>query len=99
MGKIVKKYDLDADKMFAKIIEACIVMKLKIDKEDAINRRLLVSTGLSIWSWGEKMDIIASQQKDGSTVTIDYSPRDPINLTAINQAKGKAEALIKELDK
>lgn len=99
MTEISRKYATDADKTLEKMKEVCNRLGLPIVKEDATTRRIQVSTGWTAFSWGETMDIIISQQKDGATVTIDSKPKVWYNLPASERAKRNAEALLNELEK
>ena len=99
MTHIARKYDFDCDEMFGIVKEACISLGLPIAKEDAVSRRLQVSTGLSALSWGETMDIIVSQQKGGAAVVVDSDPKVWFNFPASNRASRNAEALFKQIEK
>ena len=99
MTEISRKYSTDADMTVEKIKVACNRLGLTIVKEDATTRRLQVSTGWTAFSWGETMDIVVSQQKEGATVTIDSKPKVWFNLPASERAKRNAEALLQELEK
>ncbi len=99
MTETSRKYNADADKTLMKMKEVCNRLGLPIVKEDATTRRLQVSTGWSAFSWGETMDIIVSQQKDGATVTIDSKPKVWYNLPASERANRNARALLDELEK
>jgi len=99
MTEISRKYNMNADDMFEKIKEACNRLGLPIVKEDATIRRLQISTGWTAFSWGETMDIIVSQQKDGSIVSVDSRPKVWFNLPASGRAESNAKALFEELEK
>jgi hypothetical protein len=99
MTEISRKYSTDADKTLEKIKETCNRLGLPIVNEDATTRRIQVSTGWTAFSWGEIMDIIVSQQKDGATVTVDSKPKVWYNLPGSERAKRNAKALLDELEK
>jgi len=99
MPKITRKYETNVDEMFQKVKETCERQHLSIDEEDAVNRRLKASTGWSAFSWGETMDIIVSQQAEGSAVTVDSKPNIWFNLSAEGRAERNAESLFENLDK
>ena len=79
--------------------EICDRKGFSITDEDGINRRLKVDSGWSAFSWGETLDIIVSQQTEGSTVTVDSKPNVWFNLTAENWAKRNIKYLFEELEK
>lgn len=99
MTKITRKYKANADEMFQKVKETCEGQGLSIIEEDIVNRRLKSSTPWSAFSWGETMDIIVSQQVEGSTVTVDSKPNVWFNLPAVAKAERNAKRLFEELDK
>lgn len=45
------------------------------------------------------MDIIISQHKDGSTITVDSNPKVWINLSASGRANRNAEAIFEHVEK
>lgn len=99
MTKITRKYKANADEIFQKVKEICEGQGLSTVEEDMVNRRLRASTGWSPFSWGETMDIIVSQQAEGSTVTVDSKPNVWFNLPAAARAERNMKRLFEELDK
>lgn len=99
MTEIIREYKIDAETMFEKVKDACKHAGLPVTKEDAVTRRLQISTGWSPFSWGETMDVIVTQQKEGSTVSIDSRPAVWFNLSASDRVKRNAEKLFGELEK
>jgi hypothetical protein len=98
MTEITRKYNVDADTMFQRTRLACVQAGLSITKEDLLTRRIQASTGLSSFSWGERVNILVSQQIDGSTVTIESKPKVMFNLTAFGGAKGNVETLFERIE-
>ncbi len=99
MTEITRRFSTDADRMFEKLKEASPRLGFSIVKEDATTRRLQVSTGWTAFSWGETMDILVGQQKDGSTVTADSKPKVWFNLPGSERADRNINALFEELEK
>ena|SRR2546427_7922636 len=99
MTRIVKKYNENADAIFDRVRSACNKLGHQITKEDTITRSLQASTGLSALSWGETLKIIVTQQRDGSTIVVDFKPRVWFNITAENRAERNARNLVEELEK
>ncbi len=85
--------------MLQRVKVSCNKLGFRIIKEDAITRRVLASSGLSALSWGETMDILVSQQKDGSTVTVESRPKVWFNLTAQGAAERNAKKFFEELER
>ena len=67
MANLEKRYKEDADNLFRIIEKICETRKLKITDKDIINRRIMVSISASLFSWGENIEIIVSQQKAASS--------------------------------
>lgn len=99
MTKKIKSYKTNADEVFQKVKEICEKEGLSIAEEDVINRRLKAHKGWSAFSWGEVMDIIVSQQAEGSTVTVDSKPNVWFNLPAERRAERNIESLFEKLEK
>jgi len=98
MTETNRRFSLDADTAYARVKTACIKLRLTIGKEDAVTRRIQVSTGWSAFSWGETMSILVTEQKEGSLVTIDSNPKVSFNFTASGRAKKNAKLLFDELE-
>lgn len=99
MTEVTRKYPQDADIMFQKVKASCNKLGLRIIKENAITRRIQVSSGLSALSWGETMNILVSQQTYGSTVTVESRPKVWFNLTAQGPAERNAKRFFDELER
>lgn len=99
MTKKTRSYKTNVNEVFQKVKEICEREGLSIAEEDVINRSLKAVTGWSAFSWGETMDIIVSQQAEGSTVTVDSKPNVWFNLPAERRAERNIESLFEELEK
>ena len=99
MTEITRKYPQDADAMLQTVKDSCNKMGLRIIREDATTRRIQASSGLSPLSWGETMNIIVSQQREGSTVTVESKPKVWFHLTAQGAAERNAKRFFEELER
>lgn len=99
MAGLSAKYKEDADLIFEEIEKICNTHEFKISNKDAVNRRLILSIKASWFSWGETIEIIVSQQKDGSVVTINSKPKAGFNVTAYSKADKEAQEILDEINK
>lgn len=97
MTRMTRKYKASADEMFQKVKESCERHGFSMVEEDMVSRRVIASTGWSPFSWGETMEILVSQQAEGSTVTVDSEPNVWFNLPAKERAERNAKSLLEDL--
>jgi len=78
-----EKYNVKASVVFEAMICAVIDAGMKIKKTDDANRRLEVSAGIGMKSWGEKIEIMVSEEDDkSSSVYMRAKPKLFTNITA-----------------
>lgn len=82
MSEETRKYSEDADVIFKKLKRISREAGFQIDRIDETNRRLFLSTGLSLFSYGENVEIIVSREREGSKVFVSSKPKVFFNITA-----------------
>jgi len=83
MFEEVRRYSEDADVIFEKLKRVSKKAGFEIDRIDEPNRRLNLSTGLSLLSYGENVEVIVNREKEGgSKVYVSSSPKVFFNITA-----------------
>ena len=98
MMEEVRKYSINADSMFEKLKKLSETLGFQVDKIDETNRRLMLSTGLSLFSYGETVEVIVNQEKEGSRVYVRSEPKVWFNITAQGNVKRNVEHIFKMLE-
>ena len=99
MAEATRRYKEKADTVYGKLQELSMKSGFTIEKTDDVNRRLILSRGMSAFSWGETAEICVSQHENESTVTVSSKPRVWFNVTAEKRAERNVRNLIAELDR
>jgi len=97
MSEETRKYSEDADVIFEKLKKLVREAGFQIDKVDETNKRLFLSTGVSLLSYGENVEVIVNREKEGSKVFVSSSPKVFFNITA--NTKRNVERVFKSLEK
>ena len=100
MSEETRKYPKDAEEVFEKLKKASREAGFNIDIIDETNKRLNLSTGLSLLSYGENVEVIVNREKGGgSKVFVSSKPKMFFNITANTERNVKRvfEALDKEI--
>jgi hypothetical protein len=99
MSEETRKYSVDADIIFEKLKKAVEKAGFQIDRVDETNRRLILSTGISLLSYGEDVEIIVSREKDNiSKVFVSSKPKVWFNITALPNAKRNVQRVFELLE-
>jgi hypothetical protein len=99
MAEETRKYSEDADLIFEKLRKLIGQSGFQIDKVDETNKRLLLSTGMSLLSYGESIEIIVNRNKVGSTVYVNSKPKAWFNITAQPSTERNVRRVFEMLDK
>lgn len=99
MAEETRKYSEDADLIFEKLRKLIGQSGFQIDKVDETNRRLLLSTGMSLLSYGESIEIIVNRDKVGSTVYVNSKPKAWFNITAQPSTERNVRRVFEMIDK
>ena len=91
-----KKYPQKPDELFQGLIDAVQEAGLNISKIEKPIRRIEVSTGISLFSFGENCEIIVSDDNNESIVYVRAKPKIAWNVTA--QLDGKVKKVFQILD-
>jgi len=99
MSEETRKYSEDADVIFEKLKKLSRKAGFQIDRIEETNRRLNLSTGMSLLSYGENVEVIVNREKDGSKVFVSSKPKMFFNITANTKRNVRRvfEALEKEV--
>jgi len=83
MSEETRKYSKDADVLFEKLKKLSRKAGFQIDRIDETNKRLNLSTGMSLLSYGENVEVIVNRERDGgSKVFVSSKPKVFFNITA-----------------
>ena len=82
MSEETRKYSEDADVIFEKLKKLSRRAGFQIDRIDETNRRLKLSTGMSLLSYGENVEVIVNREKGGSKAFVSSKPKVFFNITA-----------------
>ncbi len=77
-----KTYPVQPEKVFEVLRRACSTPPYKIQRIEENVRRLRVSAGMSLFSWGENLDVIVYPNSRGCIVRMEGAGKLPINVTA-----------------
>jgi len=91
-----KEYNKKPDELFQALIDAVQEAGLKISKIEKPIRRMEVSTGVSLFSFGESCEIIVSDSNGKSLVYVRAKPKIAWNITA--QLDGKVKKVFQILN-
>ena len=98
MSEETRKYSEDADVIFEKLKKLSRKSGFHIDRIDETNRRLNLSTGLSLLSYGENVEVIVNRERDGgSKVFVSSRPKMFFNITA--NTKRNVQRIFEALEK
>jgi len=83
MSEEKRKYSEDADVIYDKLKKLVRKAGFQIDRMDETNKRLNLSTGMSLLSYGENVEVIVNRERDGSSkVSVSSKPKMFFNITA-----------------
>lgn len=99
MFEETRKYSEDADVIFEKLKKLIRKSGFQMDKVDETNRRLILSTGVSLLSYGESVEVIVNREKDGSVVYVNSKPKAWFNITAQPNTKRNVQCVFEILEK
>lgn len=98
MSEETRKYSEDADIIFEKLKKIGREAGFNIDRVDETNKRLNLSTGPSLLSYGESVEVIVNREKEGgSKVFVSSKPKVFFNITA--NTKRNVERVFEALEK
>ncbi|EBI1757228.1 hypothetical protein F2H72_22390 [Salmonella enterica] len=88
-------FPFPADIAYEKLIEAIPEVGMSIKQKDDILRRVSVSAGISLFSWGENVSIVVNADGDKScTVGIDSSLKLGVNVTGAHRHQKNFDKII-----
>jgi hypothetical protein len=94
--EITEEFSLNADKLLQAVTQVCSNSGYSVIKIDKTVRRLKVSTGLSLFSYGEELEVIISPKNENRSVLyIEAKPRAWFNVTS--DPSGAATNLLKKV--
>ena len=100
MPEEVRKYRTNPESVFEKLKRMSSEAGFNVDKVDETNRRLILSTGMSLLSYGEDVEVRVSREKDGgSLVYVSSKPKIWFNITAEGNARRNVQRLFETLEK
>lgn len=99
MSEEKRKYSEDADVIFEKLKELIGKSGFQMDKVDETNRRLILSTGVSLLSYGESVEVIVNREKNGSVVYVSSKPKAWFNITAQPKTRRNVQHVFEILEK
>ena len=98
MSEEARKYSEDADIIFEKLKKLSREAGFQTDRIDETNRRLFLSTGLSLLSYGENVEVIVNREREGgSKVFVSSKPKVFFNITA--NTKRNVQRIFEALEK
>lgn len=92
-----RRYNKPSTTIFESLLSIISKSGFKINKVEKEIKRIDVSTGASLFSFGEKLEIIVSTEGSQSLVYVKSEAVVPWNISA--DAKGKLKYIFDELDK
>lgn len=88
-------FPFPADVVYEKLLEAIPEVGMSVKQKDDILRRVSVSTGMSLFSWGENVSIVVNTNGDDSCVVgIDSSLKLGINVTGAHRHQKNFDKII-----
>lgn len=99
MVEEVRKYSASADYVFDKLKQLSGKSGFQVDRIDETNRRLMLSTGLSLLSYGETIEVIVNPENSGSRVYVSSKPKVWFNITAEGSTRRNVQRVFEILDK
>lgn len=98
--EIKKIYPFDAETIFKHLKDICLKSRFSIKSVDNSIKRIILTTSLSLLSYGENIEIIVqSEINNRSLVYVKSEPKSSLNLTAGSAVKKNIEEIYKMLDK
>ena len=93
-------YSFDAETVFKCLEEICFKSRFNIKSVDKSIKRIILNTPLSLFSYGENIEIIVqSEINDKALVYVKSEPKVSFNLTAGSAVKKNIEEIYRMLDK
>lgn len=93
-------YPFDVNTVIDKLIEICkSERKFRIQRIDNTNRRIILKTGMSLFSYGEIIEVIVNPQNNGSLVYISSKPKAWFNITADKKISLNINYIFETLDR
>jgi len=87
-----------AEVTYEKLLEAIPDAGMSVKQKDDLLRRVSVSSGMSLFSWGENVSIVVNPESDTSCVVgIDSSLKLGINLTGAHKHQKNFDKIIYSL--
>lgn len=99
MTQITRSFKTSPETLLQNVRRACGKLGFSIVKDDALTRRLVISTGWSAFSWGESINVIVTLQGDESVLTLESKAKVWFNLSGEDRADRDAKAILEELEK
>lgn len=100
MVEETRKYETDPETIFERLKKRSRETEFNVDKIDEDNGRLMLSTGISLLSYGEKVEVIVSREKEGgSWVYVSSTPKAWFNITAEGNTKRNIQRIFDILEK
>lgn len=95
--ELSKAYASDADSIFSKVVHMCEELGYHIESIDDSIRRIRASTGASLFSYGEDIEIIVSHRQEyQATVNVSVKPKVWFNITS--NTRSPVERIFEKLD-
>lgn len=97
--EIKKIYQFDAETVFKHLEDICFKSRFSIKSVDNSIKRIILTTPLSLLSYGENIEIIVqSEINNRALVYVKSEPKLSLNLTAGSAVKKNIEEIYKMLD-
>ena len=97
--EVKKIYPFDAESAFKCLERICFKSRFNIKSVDKSIKRIILTTPLSLFSYGENVEIIVQPEINNSAlVYVKSEPKSSLNLTAGNAVKKNIEEIYRMLD-
>lgn len=100
MSEEVRKYKAEPEKIFENLKKLSSDSEFNVDKVDEVNQRLKLSTGLSLFSYGEEVEVLVNREIDGGArVYVNSKPKIWFNVTAEGNNKRNVQRIFEIIEK
>ena len=100
MYEELRKYQVGPKMIFDKLKKICSESGFNLDSVEETNKRLKLSSGLSLFSYGENIEVVINRDKDGgSCVHINSKPKIWFNITAEGNNKRNVQQIFELIEK
>lgn len=98
LSEDTKIYRADAEAVFEAVKKVCKKSGLSVTSIDPVIRRIEASTGPSLISWGENVEIIVSPRIEGAAVNVRSTGKHWLNIGALPQTERNVKDIFRRLD-